>query len=145
VRGCRDSTSPSPSSIFHGSLSIMTGLAHWLVILRIPEGSTSAHGYDMVDNRGWFMALIEVDTERMFLEESLPVSLPPGIIATLCCRSALFVVSFPLCSLMVLAVLCTRFYEHRAAGIRAWSSWFVWQRIAMAGQAVRRIRRSRSS
>jgi len=66
----------SEPSIFLCRLSVMTWLAHRLMIARVPECSPLAHWYYVINDRCRIVTFIEVDTQWMLHKIRLPVSLP---------------------------------------------------------------------
>ena len=55
----------SPSSVFFRCFSIVTTLAHRLMVSRIPEGSSLTYRDNMVHNSRYLAAIFKVYAERM--------------------------------------------------------------------------------
>ena len=87
------------------------------MIILVPEYSSPAHRYYVINDGSSMAALGIVDTQRMLRKVYFSVPLPAWIISTVYSRSPLFVVPFLLGLLMLTAILRTGHYELRASWI----------------------------
>ena len=87
------------------------------MIILVPEYSSPAHRYYVINDGSSMAALGIVDTQRMLRKVYFSVPLPAWIISTVYSRSPLFVVPFLLGLLMLTAVGHPRYYKLGASYI----------------------------